>query len=71
MLIEQTPAFTLRAKTGWATRVEPQVGWYVGYIETPKNAWFFATNIEVRDKSDLPLRQTLTREALRTTGIIE
>ena len=71
MLVEQTPAFTLWAKTGWATRIKPQVGWYVGYVETPKDVWFFATNIEVRDEKDLPLRQKLTREALQTKGVIE
>ncbi len=70
MIVEQTPAFTMRAKTGWATRVKPQVGWYVGYIETPKDVWFFATNIEVRNEKDLPLRQKLTREALQAKGII-
>ena len=71
MLVEQTPAFTLWAKTGWATRVKPPVGWYVGHVETPKNVWFFATNIEVRDEKDLPLRQKLTRKALQAKGIIE
>ena len=71
MLVEQTPAFTMRAKTGWAARVKPQVGWYVGYVETPKDVWFFATNIEVRDEKDLPLRPKLTREALQAKGVIE
>ena len=71
MLVEQTPAFTMWAKTGWATRVKPQVGWYVGYVETPKDVWFFATNIEVRGEKDLPLRQKLTRAALQAKGIIE
>lgn len=58
-------------KTGWAIRVEPQVGWYLGYVETPKDVWFFATNIEVLDEKDLPLRQKLAREALQAKGIIE
>ncbi len=71
MLVEQTPAFTMRAKTGWAARVKPQVGWYVGYVETSKDVWFFATNLGVRDERDLPLRQKLTREALQTKGVIE
>ncbi|MCX7096660.1 MAG: class D beta-lactamase [Methylococcales bacterium] len=71
MLAEQTPDFSLWAKTGWATRLKPQVGWYVGYVETPKDVWFFATNIEVRDEKDLPLRQKLTRKALQMKGIIQ
>lgn len=71
MLVEQTPSYSIRAKTGWATRVKPPVGWYVGYIETPKEVWFFATNIAVRNKEDLPLRQQLTRDALQAKGIIK
>jgi len=71
MLVEKTPTFTLRAKTGWATREAPQAGWYVGYVETPNDVWFFATNIIVRDDEDLPLRQKLTREALQIKGIME
>lgn len=70
MLVEETPAYSMWAKTGWATRVNPQVGWYVGYVETPKDVWFFATNIEVREKADLPLRQKLTRDALYAKGVI-
>lgn len=71
MMVEQSPAFTMRAKTGLAGKSKPQIGWYVGYVETSKDVWFFATNIEVRDKKDLPLREKLTREAFQTKGIIE
>lgn len=71
MLVEQTPSYSMWAKTGWATIAKPQVGWYVGYIETPEDVWFFAMNIEVGDKKDLPLRQHLTRDALQAKGIIK
>lgn len=70
MLVEQTPAFTIRAKTGLAGRLKPQIGWYVGYVETSKDVWFFATNVDVRDEKDLPMRLKLTREALQTKGVI-
>ena len=71
MLVEKAPTFTMRAKTGWAASVKPQVGWYVGYVETSEDVWFFATNIETRNEKDLALRQQLTRKALRAKGIIE
>lgn len=71
MLVEQTPTFTIRAKTGWATKETPQIGWYVGYIETLNDVWFFATNIDTRNEKDLPMRQQLTRKALQEKGIIE
>lgn len=54
----------------WAGKLK-QIGWYVGYLETSSEVWFFAANFAVPDKKDLPLRQELTREALKTKGIIE
>ena len=71
MLTEQTPAFAIRAKTGFAGKSKPKAGWYVGYVETNKDVWFFATNLEVRDEKDLPLRLKLTREALQAKVVFE
>ena len=71
MIVERTPAFTLRAKTGLAGNSQPQVGWYVGYVETSKDIWFFATNLEIRDDNELPLRQKVTREALEAKGVFK
>lgn len=71
MLMEKAPTYTLHAKTGFTGRVKPPIGWYVGYVEIAKEVWFFATNIEVREEKDLPLRQKLTREALQAKGVIE
>lgn len=70
MLVEQGNTYTLWAKTGWAARVTPPVGWYVGYVETPTDVWVFATNIELRDEKDLERRQKLTRSALQVKGVI-
>ncbi|MBM4259735.1 MAG: class D beta-lactamase [Deltaproteobacteria bacterium] len=72
MVMEKTPEYTIRAKTGWAVRVSPQVGWYVGYVEAANNeVWVFATNIEMRSEKDLPLRQQLTKASLQVKGIIK
>lgn len=68
MVVEQTPAYTVRAKTGWAPG--SQVGWFVGYVEAGETAWFFATNIEMARIEDAPLRQDVTRAALKLKGII-
>lgn len=70
MTVEQTPAYKIRAKTGWAQRITPQVGWYVGYVESGGKVWFFATNLEIVKPEDSRLRQTITTEALRLKGII-
>jgi len=71
MIADQQPNYTLRAKTGWSGGKHPQVGWYVGYVETPDDVWFFALNIVVRTQDDLPLRLTIARQALTARGILK
>ncbi|MCF6224793.1 MAG: class D beta-lactamase [Xanthomonadales bacterium] len=71
MLVEQAPTYSIWGKTGWAVSANPQVGWYVGYIETEKDVWFFASNIIVRNKKDLLWRQKLITEAFIEKEIIE
>jgi len=70
MLEEATPQTRLYAKTGWAARSQPQVGWYVGYVERDGAVWFFALNIDIRQETDLPLRKRIVREALQLKGIL-
>jgi beta-lactamase class D len=70
MIADSGPGYTLRAKTGWSLSEAPQVGWYVGYVETPADVWFFAMNIAVRGEGDLPERLAITREALAAKGIL-
>ena len=40
MVAEKKPRFSIYGKTGWAASAEPQVGWYVGYLETHDDVWF-------------------------------
>jgi len=38
-----------------STYLTPQIGWYVGYLEKEKNVYFFATNLDIRNrKIELP-----------------
>lgn len=71
MLVESTESYQLRAKTGWAARVQPQVGWFVGYVETSDEVWLFATNLEITQNTELPLRKALTLGALRLKALID
>lgn len=74
MVLEQTPDYTIRGKTGWVgfpeQTVFPQVGWFVGYLEQNNNAYFFATNIDMRSASDAPKRIELTRRSLKDLGLL-
>jgi beta-lactamase class D len=47
LVLEKTPEYTLSAKTGGGSIAEGvYIGWFVGYVETKGNVYFFATNIE-------------------------
>jgi len=70
MIVEETLDYVIRAKTGWTSRVTPQIGWYVGYVETKGTVWFFAVNLEIAKKGDEKFRQEIIMEALRVKGIL-
>lgn len=70
MVFEQTPDYTLRAKTGWATKINPQIGWFVGYLEQNNNVYFFATNIDVRNPKDTAARIEVTRRSFKDLGLL-
>ena len=61
MIDEKNEDFIIRAKTGW----EGKYGWYVGFVETKNDVWFFATNIDTKSKDDLIKRKEITLEALK------
>ncbi|MBK7704313.1 MAG: class D beta-lactamase [Acidobacteria bacterium] len=71
MIEEKTANYTLRAKTGWADAYTPQVGWWVGYVERAGNAYFFATELDIKSDADAPKRKEITRAILKSMGIIE
>ena len=51
MVAKDTATYTLRAKTGWGDQDNQDIGWYVGYLQTKNNVYFFATCIQ-RPRSD-------------------
>jgi beta-lactamase class D len=41
MIADTQPGYVLRAKTGWGVQKDLNIGWYVGYLETKGNVYFF------------------------------
>ncbi|TAF10245.1 MAG: class D beta-lactamase [Nostocales cyanobacterium] len=70
MVREQTPEYTMRAKTGWLSSSKPQIGWFVGYLEQNNNVYFFATNIDIKKRDNLPDRIKITRSSLKDLGLL-
>lgn len=67
MIVAAGRDWILRAKTGWQARLDPQVGWWVGWVERPAGPVFFALNIAMPDGSaDLPKREGIARAILRS-----
>lgn len=71
MIIEKTPDYTLRAKTGWVTSVSPNIGWIVGYLEQDNNQYFFATNIVMLTSQDTAKRLAVTRRSFQALGLLQ
>jgi beta-lactamase class D len=71
MLEEDNDEYKLYSKTGSATKDWIGHGWYVGYIETKNKTYFFATNLIINGKDQLPLRKEITLASLRSKNIIK
>jgi len=74
MIVEKTPNYTIRAKTGWfgfGDHTVQNIGWYVGYVEKNEKAYFFATNIDIKTEQDAIARIEISRLCLEDLGIIK
>ena len=45
-------------------------GWFIGYVETDANTWFFATNIQGADYADGLTASAITQNILKTKQIL-
>ena len=67
MLSEDHEDHKIWSKTGWSGKD----GWYVGYLITDNQTWFFANHIEINKNSDLKFRKKLTMEIFKSLKIIQ
>lgn len=71
MIVEETDAYTLHAKTGWAFK--NSVGWYVGYVERGGDVYFFSTCVQGDDfdsENFGEARIEISRKILGALGIL-
>ncbi|RPI89885.1 MAG: class D beta-lactamase, partial [Spirochaetales bacterium] len=71
MRVESAETYTIRGKTGWAMGAKPQTGWFVGWIETDDDTWFFAINMDIRTPEDARFRREALDAAMRETGLAD
>jgi beta-lactamase class D len=63
-LIEETENYSLHAKSGLTSAPDPDIGWWVGWVNCEGNIYPFALNIDVIKEQDVPAREELARAAL-------
>ena len=49
MSIKDTLGYSLKGKTGWAEQDNVDIGWFVGFIETKDDTFFFANCVQSTD----------------------
>jgi beta-lactamase class D len=62
--------WVIRSKTGWAARVVPNVGWWVGWLERKGDVWFFACNIDMTGPEQGKARKDVVMAVLKGEGLL-
>ncbi|MBN2418224.1 MAG: class D beta-lactamase [Deltaproteobacteria bacterium] len=71
MVTEAGKYWLLRAKTGTYVNNNERYGWYVGWVEHPDGAVFFALNIDIVKDHDAPKRIDISKTVLRSIKALE
>ena len=70
LVIEEGPGYVMRAKTGWATSTEQEIGWIVGWGERGDNAYLFALNIDIAKPEHIAARLGIAKSVLKDLGVL-
>ncbi len=64
--------FVIKAKTGLAFRKNgPHIGWWIGWAKAQQQVIFFALNIDIKDKKQYGLRQSLAVSLLERAQLFK
>ncbi|MDA4844150.1 class D beta-lactamase [Hoeflea poritis] len=69
LLIERRGPASLYGKSGWSVSAEPQIGWWVGWVEKDGAAFVFALTIDMEGRKDADKREILMRALLKELGV--
>jgi len=73
MVMTDSSAYTLCGKTGWGMDGNSDIGWFVGYVETNGNVYFFCNRVYSKDPSNNDFarsRTEITIKALQKLKIL-
>lgn len=69
ILQTKTPNAALYAKTGWADKPNPDIGWWVGWVRKDGRSYAFALNVDIKTDADAARRIPLGRASLAALGV--
>lgn len=69
VVVERTPSYVMRAKTGTVMRKGALVGWYVGWLERDGRAFLFALNARLPRWEQGRDRRALIKEVFHRLGL--
>ncbi len=75
MVIEDNGNYKISGKTGWSVSDGIDNGWFVGYLQTQDNTYFFASNVKPKELLDMELfpevRKDVIFKAFQQMSILE
>jgi len=71
LLIENIQGTRIYAKSGWGMDVNPQVGWWTGWVEQPNGqVTAFSLNMEMKKAEHADARKAIVYQALQQLGVL-
>ena len=68
--LEQNDRWALYGKTGWASAVKPNIGWWVGWVQKGDKLYSFALNMDMQQASDAAKRVEVGNASLKALGVL-
>jgi len=67
--LERKGSSVLFGKTGWTVTPNPQLGWFVGWVENERGIFSFALNIDMNSRRDAKKRKALAKVLLKRLAV--
>lgn len=68
---EKTETFDWKAKTGWTTAPDPDIGWVVGWLERGEDRYFYAMNLDMETNEHGKARLEISRAIFNSMGLLD
>ena len=66
MITKDTLDYVIRAKTGWGGHGKKDVGWYIGYLETNDNVYYFTNCVQIESEKLNDVNRAISFDNSRT-----